>query len=55
MDTLTAMLIGIGIGILIGIIYAQVQAWLIADRYEGKLRHIESEIKTAFTEYMRGE
>lgn len=55
MDMFTIVGIAFGIGVLVGIVYAQIQVTLVSDRYEEKLRRMEDNIKTAFHLYMKGE
>ena len=46
-----SMAIGFGIGVIIMLIYCNVQLRLVAERYEDDLRKRDAQIKKAFNKY----
>ena len=53
MENLDILLIGIGIGIVVGIIYAQLQTWLMGDYYQRRIEQLTKANKELFKESMR--
>lgn len=53
MENLDILLIGIGIGIVVGIIYAQLQTWLMGDYYQRRIEQLTKVSKELFKESMR--